>query len=162
MNVRWGGTAVLMTPCALTWTEVMTAAVRTVGTARATAPMTGRWNTTGRFGCWMTTGARSALVRWAEGADGSCSQRKPDFFFTQTLVFLSFSVRGWWCVDGWCVIVRIPRWMCCAVLNATLVWVLSVCIRTVCWRTVTERPGWRTASSASAWWVKACYANSMW
>lgn len=57
MNVRPGDTAVLMTLCALTLMEAMTADVLTGKTAPATVFMMERLSTTGRFGCWMRTGA---------------------------------------------------------------------------------------------------------
>lgn len=58
-----------------------------------------------------------------------------------------------WCAAGWCATATTPTPTCSAAPSATLAWAASVCTRTACSPTAAGTHGWRTASSASAWWV---------
>lgn len=58
-----------------------------------------------------------------------------------------------WCAAGWFVTATTLTPTCSAAPSATLDWAASVCTRTACSPTAVGTHGWRTASSASAWWV---------
>lgn len=57
------------------------------------------------------------------------------------------------CAAGWFATATTPTPTCSAAPSATPDWAASVCTRTACSHTAAGTHGWRTASSASAWWV---------
>lgn len=58
-----------------------------------------------------------------------------------------------WCAAGWSATATTPMPTCSAARSATLDWAASACTRMACSPTAAGTRGWRTASSASAWWV---------
>lgn len=59
-----------------------------------------------------------------------------------------------WCAVEWCATATTPTLTCSAAPSATPAWAASACTRTACSPTAAATHGWRTASSASAWWVR--------
>lgn len=64
MSVGPGGTAVPMTPFALTWMVDMIADVLMERTAQGIASTMEKLSTTVRFGCWKMTGVPCVHVRF--------------------------------------------------------------------------------------------------
>lgn len=64
-----------------------------------------------------------------------------------------------WCAAEWFATATTPTPTSSAAPSATLDWAASVFTRTASSPTAAGTHGWRTASSASAWWVRDGYTN---